>query len=72
MSENKAHEYKGDSFTVTYEKDVCVHAGVCVKTLPNVFNPKNKPWVNTSGASEQEISDMIKTCPSGALKFIKE
>ena len=71
MSE-EIYKYKGDGFTVTYEKPVCEHAAVCVKTLPTVFNPKNKPWVDTSGASKQEIHDMILTCPSGALKFIDE
>ena len=70
MSENKVYSYEGEGFTVTYEKDICEHAAVCVKTLPQVFDPKAKPWVNTSGASKQEIADMIKNCPSKALKFI--
>jgi uncharacterized Fe-S cluster protein YjdI len=62
--------YRGTDFEVTYDKDVCTHAAVCVKTLPNVFDPKKKPWVNTDGATKQEIANMIKTCPSGALQFI--
>ena len=70
MSANiKPAEYTGDGFSVTYDKDTCTHAGVCVKTLPNVFKPKEKPWVNTGGASKEEIRDMIKNCPSGALQF---
>ena len=65
MSDSKAHEYTGDGFKVTYDKEICVHAGVCVKTLPQVFNPKAKPWVNTGAASKEDIQNMIKTCPSG-------
>ena len=71
MSETKPRVYKGEGFSVSYDKDVCVHAGVCVKTLPKVFNPKNKPWVDTTGATKDEIREMIKNCPSGALKFIE-
>ena len=73
MAENiKPAKYTGDGFHVTFDKNVCQHAAVCVKTLPNVFNPKEKPWVNTSGASKEEIADMIKNCPSGALQFHDE
>ena len=73
MAENvKPAKYTGDGFHVTFDKDVCQHAAVCVRTLPNVFNPKERPWVNTSGASKEEIADMIKNCPSGALQFHDE
>ena len=72
MTDEKPHEYSGEGFKVTYSKKTCVHAGVCVKTLPQVFNPKNKPWVNTSGADQQEIKEMIENCPSGALQFYEE
>ena len=70
MENKKPHKYAGQGFSVTYDKEVCTHAGVCVKTLPQVFNPKNKPWVSTNGASKDEIGDMIKNCPSGALQFV--
>ena len=69
MSDQKPFEYKAEGFKVTYDKGTCTHAAVCVKTLPQVFNPKAKPWVNTSAASKDEIQNMIKNCPSGALQF---
>lgn len=69
MEKKEPHKYSGVGFTVTYDKEICVHAGVCANTLPQVFNPKNKPWVNTAGASKEEISSMIKNCPSAALQF---
>ena len=72
MENIKPRAYNGNGFKVTYDKEVCTHAGVCVKTLPNVFNPKAKPWVNTGGASAEKIKDMIKNCPSGALKFSED
>ena len=72
MNTIKPANYRGEGFTVTYNKDVCTHAAVCVKTLPAVFDPKKKPWVNTQGASKEEIKNMIANCPSRALQFIEE
>ena len=43
--------------------------GKCVKNLPNVFKPKERPWVDVEGAEQQAIVDAINTCPSGALSY---
>ena len=73
MSVNiKTARYPGEGFTVIFDKDVCQHAAVCVKTLPDVFKPDEKPWVRTNLGTKEEIRDMIKNCPSGALQFIDE
>lgn len=72
MENVKPKKYQGEGFSVSFDKDACQHAAVCVKTLPQVFNPKEKPWVNTAGASKEEIANMIKNCPSGALQFHDE
>jgi uncharacterized Fe-S cluster protein YjdI len=63
------HRYEGKTLTVTYDAKVCTHAGECVKGLPGVFNPKNKPWVNPDGASDDAVIAAIGRCPSGALGF---
>ena len=68
MSERKL-KYKSDKLNVTYAPEVCIHAAECVNGLPNVFNPKAKPWVNIAGADPSEIIDVINKCPSGALEY---
>ncbi len=35
--------YGADGYAVTYDPDVCAHAGRCVKGLPTVFDAKRKP-----------------------------
>jgi uncharacterized Fe-S cluster protein YjdI len=47
----------------------CIHAGVCVKTLPKVYNPKATPWITCDNASVQELKQQIDACPSGALTY---
>jgi uncharacterized Fe-S cluster protein YjdI len=66
------HEHKGDGFTVTFDPDVCTHAGRCVKGLPAVFDSKRKPWIDPSAATADEIAAQIARCPSRALGFSRD
>jgi uncharacterized Fe-S cluster protein YjdI len=38
--------------------------------LPNVYHPKEKPWVKVENASTAELQEQIGKCPSGALTYI--
>jgi uncharacterized Fe-S cluster protein YjdI len=55
---------------VTYDADVCSHAGECVKGSPNVFKVVDGKFViDQDGAPEAEIRATVSKCPSGALKI---
>lgn len=60
---------KGD-VTVVWEASKCIHAGACVRGLPEVFDPKARPWVNMEGADNQAIINQVNQCPSGALSIL--
>ena len=45
------------------------NAGICVKTLPNVYHPKERPWIKMENATTEELIAQIKMCPSGALSY---
>ena len=62
-------EYKKDNLTVIWKPNLCIHAGVCVKTLPKVYNPKSTPWINCDNASVEALKSQIDACPSGALTY---
>lgn len=62
-------EYPKGNLTVIWEPKKCVHAGVCVKMLPKVYNPKETPWVDCSNASIEELKIQIDACPSAALSY---
>lgn len=47
----------------------CQHAGICVKMLPNVYHPKERPWVQIENATTEELIAQIRKCPSGALSY---
>lgn len=62
-------EYKKGDFTIVWKPKSCIHAGTCVKTLPEVYDPKGKPWIKQDNASIQELKEQINKCPSGALSY---
>lgn len=64
-------EYSNGEITILWKADRCIHSGVCVKTLPQVYNPQARPWIQVENATTQELIDQVSKCPSGALS-IKE
>ncbi len=69
MSDFKAKEYQKENLTIVWDATKCTHAGVCVKTLPKVYNPKARPWIKQENASVAELKAQINKCPSGALSY---
>ena len=70
MSEKeKLIEYQEGDLTVEWRPERCIHSKVCVKGLPKVFRPKEKPWIQIKNAENEAIIKQVKKCPSGALKY---
>ena len=62
-------EYSNGEITIIWNPEKCTHAGICVKTLPSVYNPKEKPWIKIEKATTAELKQQIAQCPSGALSY---
>ncbi|MEE9162797.1 MAG: low temperature requirement protein A [Candidatus Neomarinimicrobiota bacterium] len=60
-------EYIGADITVRFDPQVCIHSAECLTRLPDVFDLRDRPWVNTDGAHAEAIKNTIAHCPSGAL-----
>ena len=61
-----------DDITISWKPDLCIHAANCVKNLPEVYNPKAKPWIKIENATTEELKAQISTCPSGALSYTEK
>lgn len=59
----KIKEYKKGDFTVVWKPENCIHAGECVKRLPEVYNPKERPWIKPENASVEALKSQIDACP---------
>ncbi|WP_442845490.1 (4Fe-4S)-binding protein [Leeuwenhoekiella sp. H156] len=61
--------YTNGDVTILWQPEKCIHSGVCVKTLPQVYNPKEKPWIKPENATSQALINQVALCPSGALSI---
>lgn len=62
-------EYNNGEITIIWNPDICKHSGICVKLLPQVYNPKDRPWIKIEHATSQELIHQVNSCPSGALSI---
>ncbi|WP_425803521.1 (4Fe-4S)-binding protein [Desulfitobacterium sp. Sab5] len=65
-------KYYGEDINAFFNQSICQHSGNCFRGNGNVFNLKNRPWIKVDEASPDEVSRVIDTCPSGALKYIRK
>jgi uncharacterized Fe-S cluster protein YjdI len=61
--------YSNGEITVVWKPHVCTHSTICFRGLPEVFDPRVRPWVNIEGADSKTIIEQVSKCPSGALSI---
>jgi uncharacterized Fe-S cluster protein YjdI len=68
-TKNIKKEYTNGEVTIVWQSGKCIHSGNCVRNSPDVFKPKEKPWIKIDASSTEKIIETINKCPSGALSF---
>ena len=66
---NHRVSYIGKHITIHDNRGICAHVGFCTGHLKKVFHAGQKPWIDSDGASVEEIITTINKCPSGALSY---
>lgn len=61
--------YETAEITVTFDPNVCIHSGICLRGLPAVFDVNRKRWVRPELATAAEVAAQVERCPSGALQY---
>ncbi|MFC5383622.1 (4Fe-4S)-binding protein [Arcanobacterium hippocoleae] len=73
MQDPKRKLYTGPLVDVSFDSDLCIHSGNCVRSMPEIFNVKARPWVNPSVADTAQKADFLRnvvsTCPRHALRI---
>lgn len=62
-------EYTNGEVTIVWKPRLCQHTGICARGLPEVFQPKDKPWIKVNAADTAALIAQVQKCPSGALSF---
>jgi uncharacterized Fe-S cluster protein YjdI len=61
--------YSNGEVTVIWQPALCKHTGICFRGLPQVFDPRRRPWVILEGTETDRIVAQVERCPSGALSY---
>lgn len=69
MSTEAVKTYTNGEITIVWEPGKCTHSGMCVKSLPQVYNPQAKPWIKIENATTDQLKAQLDRCPSGALSY---
>ena len=64
--------YGAPGITVTFDPGVCIHSAVCLRTLPAVFDVRQRRWVRPEAATVDQVAAAVDLCPSGALRYSRE
>jgi CDGSH-type Zn-finger protein/uncharacterized Fe-S cluster protein YjdI len=69
MSAGHRRTYETDAIRVHWDSSRCIHTGICLRTLPSVFDLGRRPWVDLRGAEANAVADAVERCPTGALRY---
>jgi uncharacterized Fe-S cluster protein YjdI/CDGSH-type Zn-finger protein len=54
---------------VSFDLDLCIHIGECLRGQADVFELDRRPWILSDLAGAEEVTEVIRRCPSGALLY---
>jgi uncharacterized Fe-S cluster protein YjdI/CDGSH-type Zn-finger protein len=66
---SQARPYTASGVTVFYDRGRCLHFAECVRGLPRVFDAGTRPWIQPENASAEQVAEVVRRCPSGALHY---
>tara|TARA_R110002096_G_scaffold401386_6_gene598306 strand:- start:48165 stop:48914 length:750 start_codon:yes stop_codon:yes gene_type:complete len=73
MADSKTVRYEGTNGDVAWNGELCIHAGECGRAKGELFVGGRKPWCEPdSGGTQNELVQVLKRCPTGALSFEQE
>lgn len=69
MELEKTREYSNGEITIIWKPSLCVHAGICMRSLPAVYRPRERPWVKIENATTEQLKEQVAKCPTQALSY---
>ena len=72
MEKDIQKKYTNGEVTIVWKPNACIHSKICWTLptgLPEVFNPKERPWIKPEASTTEKLVEHVQKCPSGALSF---
>jgi len=67
MAKEKVFDYSGERATVSWNGELCIHIGECGRAKGDLFVTGRKPWCQPDMAADDEVDEVVRRCPTGAL-----
>jgi uncharacterized Fe-S cluster protein YjdI/CDGSH-type Zn-finger protein len=61
--------YRGQDIEVSFDLDICIHVGECLRGQRQVFELNRRPWISPDAGAADEVAEVVRRCPSGALLY---
>ena len=61
--------YRGRDIEVSFDLDICVHIGECLRGDREVFKLDRRPWILPDSGDADLVAKVVELCPSGALQY---
>ncbi len=61
--------YRGRDIEVSFDLDLCIHVAECLRGESRVFQLKQRPWILPDAAGADDVAEVVRRCPSGALLY---
>jgi uncharacterized Fe-S cluster protein YjdI/CDGSH-type Zn-finger protein len=61
--------YRGSNIEVSFDLDICIHIGECLRGERSVFKLDRRPWVLPDAGEADAVAQVVELCPSGALQY---
>src|SRR5260370_35270031 len=61
--------YRGRDIEVSFDLDICIHIGECLRGERSVFKLDRRPWVLPDSGEADEVARVVELCPSGARQY---
>ncbi len=72
MSEEHHKTYTNGEVSILWKKELCQHSAICFRGMPEVFDPRKRPWIMPEAGSTEAIIKQVCECPSGALSILEK
>ena len=69
MSDKKKYTFPGTKVDVEWDGRLCIHIAECGRAKGDLFVAGRQPWCQPDLVNIDEVIDVVKRCPSGALIY---
>ena len=65
----KVYDFEGEKIDAVWDGRLCIHVGECTRAKGELFKSGRKPWGEPDRAEPDEVAEVVRRCPTGALTY---